>query len=118
VSTSTSIPTVGVVLHRRGRVLLVRHRSEASHPRGVCGLPAGRVGPGEDLCAAAIRELPEETGLTTSPEHLIRLPEMYAADLVRSDGSTARFTLVVFICGRAEAVQQAVSCRSTRASGR
>jgi len=69
--------TVDVVLFtvRRGRfsVLLVRRAGDPF--RGLWALPGGFVGEAEDLDAAALRELEEETGVPELPEgmHLEQL---------------------------------------------
>lgn len=58
-------PAVGaavVVLERHGRVLLVR-RAPGATRAGLWSIPAGFVDYGEDVRAAAVRELEEETGL-------------------------------------------------------
>ena len=54
-------PAAGVLLHQRGRVLLVKRRFE---PRaGAWCLPAGFMEYGETPTHCAVRELREETGL-------------------------------------------------------
>ncbi len=67
--------SAGIVLYEKNRILLVRHTEQARLPTGSYGFPAGRVEEGETPSEAAARELEEETGLTTSPQYLIPLPE-------------------------------------------
>lgn len=55
------LPAVSVALVRGGRVLLVKRGHAPS--KGFFAFPGGRVEPGENLEAAARRELAEETGL-------------------------------------------------------
>ncbi len=57
-----------VVLLRDGHILMVRH----SHAdRAYWVLPGGAVEPDEDVAAAAVREVLEETGLSISLERLL-----------------------------------------------
>jgi 8-oxo-dGTP pyrophosphatase MutT (NUDIX family) len=62
---------VGVFVRCGDRVLLVR-----STYQSWWGLPAGRVGRGEDPRAAARRELREETGLAAAPDALAHLGDL------------------------------------------
>ena len=58
-------PAVGaavLIRDNEGRILLVRRGPEASQP-GLWSVPAGFVDYGEEIRAAAARELVEETGL-------------------------------------------------------
>jgi 8-oxo-dGTP diphosphatase len=51
-----------IVLHD-DRILLVRRSITERFLPGVWGVPCGKLDPGEDPAAGAIRELKEETGL-------------------------------------------------------
>ena len=52
----------GIVFDRRGRLLVVRRANDPD--AGAWSVPGGRVEAGEDLAAAVVREVTEETGLT------------------------------------------------------
>jgi 8-oxo-dGTP pyrophosphatase MutT (NUDIX family) len=65
-----SATSAGGVVHRLGErgleIVIVGRASE-----GIWGLPKGTPEPGEDLIAAATREVREETGLEVMPEEKI-----------------------------------------------
>lgn len=91
----TPIETVGAVVLRDTKVLLVRHEAGAEQRTHVYGLPAGRVEEGESLEEAVKRELLEETGLHAVS--LLTLPTDYNAHIERKDGTQRHFHMVVFL---------------------
>lgn len=80
------IPTVGVLIFKDDKVLLVRHKKEAEHISDTFGLPAGRVQEGETEKGAARRELEEEAGLEVLEKDLIELPTVYIGPVERKNG--------------------------------
>ncbi|WP_051198761.1 NUDIX hydrolase [Gordonia shandongensis] len=74
------ISAVAITVVRRrgghGVWLLKRPDTMRNHP-GQFALPGGRVDPGEDAVAAAVRELHEETGITAGPESVLGLLDDY-----------------------------------------
>ncbi len=61
--------SAGVVILYGKKILLV-HPTNGSWVKPVMGIPKGRIEEGEDLMAAALRELSEETGIILSPDKL------------------------------------------------
>jgi len=88
------IPTVGVILVRENRVLLVRKKN---HPRQAYQLPGGQIESGETLEDAAIRELYETTGLTADATQLTVLPNEWHAVIEKSYG-TKDFNFKCVLC--------------------
>lgn len=92
------IPSVGVLLIKNNKVLLVKHGKKAEHKTGVYGLPAGRLKTRESEKQAAVRELFEETGLRTTEKELVNYPgNTYTAEITRKEGQTL-FSIKVFLC--------------------
>ena len=70
--------TVAAIIEREGRFLFVEER-DGGGPR-VLNQPAGHVEEGEELIAAVIREAREETGLAFTPEGLVGIYALRAAN--------------------------------------
>ncbi len=70
--------TVAAVIEREGRFLFVEER-DGGGPR-VLNQPAGHVEEGEALLDAVIREAREETGLAFTPESLVGVYALRAAN--------------------------------------
>lgn len=84
-------------LNARGEVLLVRRRDNA-----LWDLPGGGVNAGEEVEAAARRELREEAGLNTGP---LRLLGVFSGDAHRHtypDGNTDAWVTVLYLARQPE----------------
>lgn len=86
-----------VVIFNKNKVLLVKHKQASEHINDVYGLPAGRLEPGEKEIAAAIRELKEETGLTTQESNLVKLDITYENTIERKTGIKS-FKTTAYLC--------------------
>jgi ADP-ribose pyrophosphatase YjhB (NUDIX family) len=85
------VPAAGVILHRRGEVLLVRRRFD---PRaGAWCLPAGFMEYGETPRHCALRELREETGLRA------RLGDLFGV-YAGFDDPRVRAILILYVAER------------------
>lgn len=88
--------TVGAVIIKDGKVLLVKHTEKSHQKLGVYGLPSGRPEKDEALEEACIRELREESGIIADKKDLIRMPFLYFADIERKDGKKT-WSIIPFI---------------------
>lgn len=70
--------TVAAIIERKGRFLFVEER-DGGGPR-VLNQPAGHVEEGEGLVAAVVRETREEAGLAFTPEGLVGIYALRAAN--------------------------------------
>ncbi|HUG63436.1 MAG TPA: RNA pyrophosphohydrolase [Methylomirabilota bacterium] len=83
-------PCVGAMLiNRDGLVFLGNRIQRAGDGDDAWQMPQGGIDPGEDLLAAARRELHEETNVT-SAEYVAEAPDWYSYD-VPEDLATGRF---------------------------
>ena len=71
--------TVSAIIEREGRFLFVEESDQVTG-LPVINQPAGHVEPGESLCDAVCREVREETGLPFTPEAIIGLYPLKAAN--------------------------------------
>lgn len=95
------IPTAGILLLKGGMVLLVKHTEAAGHLNGIYGIPGGHIEAGETIEQAGVRELREETGLTTQLADLHAYTNnSYTADIIRKNGERKKYTMTIFYCER------------------
>ena len=85
---------VGAVIFRKEEVLLVRRGQEPA--KGSWSLPGGLVEVGEDLTAAILREVQEETGLTIRVLGITAVLERIYRD--KDDKVPYHYVLVDFAC--------------------
>jgi 8-oxo-dGTP pyrophosphatase MutT (NUDIX family) len=71
--------TVAAIIERQGRFLVVEEWDKVTG-LPVINQPAGHVEPGESLLDAVRREVREETGLTFTPEAIVGLYPLRAAN--------------------------------------
>lgn len=57
--------------------ILVLHRQDCKPEGNVWGLPAGKIDEGEDMIAAMLREIKEETGIAIQVDKLMHLDTLY-----------------------------------------
>jgi ADP-ribose pyrophosphatase YjhB (NUDIX family) len=84
--------TAGVAIIYNNKILLV-HPTNGSWKTGSCGIPKGRLEPGEDPIHGALRELREETGIVLAPSQLNPLMES-----IEFDGNKKKKVLYYFLC--------------------
>lgn len=76
----TAAVALAITADEQGRpaFFLTRRASRLKRHSGQWALPGGRIDPGEDPVAAALREMEEEIGVRVGPEHVIGLLDDYA----------------------------------------
>lgn len=89
--------SVGVLIIKNDKALLVKHLDAARHINGRYGFPAGRIAEGEDERRAAVRELLEETGLKTNETSLVEFPGNYVESTLEMKKGPEDFALRVFL---------------------
>lgn len=94
--------SVGVIVFDGDNVLLVRHTEKAKPPTGMHGLPAGRVEPGESIKYAGVRELAEETTLTTEEKSLFFVPGNYFKRPIQLKNEIELLTFEALYCSEFE----------------
>jgi mutator protein MutT len=95
------IPTVGVLIFKDKKVLLVRHGTASHHMLDTYGWPGGRFNPGETSKEAAVRELFEETGLVAKEEDLEEfIHDISPAVIIRKTGEVETFSVKLFVCSK------------------
>lgn len=89
-----TFPSVGVVIIKNNRVLLV---VKDNHPKHSYQLPGGQIEPSETPAEAASRELEETTGLVSQAKYLIKIPTEWEA-IIEKDYGKAIFPFICFVC--------------------
>ncbi|KAJ4851191.1 hypothetical protein Tsubulata_000524 [Turnera subulata] len=73
------------VMNKSGEVLLVQEKQGGFRGTGVWKLPTGVVNEGEDICAAAIREVKEETGIEAEFGEILAFRQSHKSFFTKSD---------------------------------
>ncbi|CAI8597909.1 unnamed protein product [Vicia faba] len=78
------------VINTKMEVLVVQEKNGRFSGKGIWKLPTGAVNEGEDVCAAAIREVKEETGIETEFVEILAFRERHRCFFQKSE--------ILFIC--------------------
>lgn len=73
----TKIGVGGVVMNRRGEVLMVQERTASPKHQGSWKLPGGLADPGESFSDAAMREIREEVPSVAAGLHFTGVASLY-----------------------------------------
>lgn len=84
----------GVAVIWSNKILLI-HPTNSSWKKSTCGIPKGKLEPGEDPIAGALRELEEETGIRLDSSQLD--PEMHKVDFYNRKNEVDGH-LIYFVC--------------------
>ncbi|KAK9267823.1 hypothetical protein L1049_010259 [Liquidambar formosana] len=74
-----------VVMNEKREVLVVQEKSGLFRGTGVWKFPTGVVDEGEDICAAAVREVKEETGVETEFVEVLAFRQSHKSFFEKSD---------------------------------
>lgn len=84
----------GVAVIWDNKILLI-HPTNSSWKKSTCGIPKGKLEPGEDSLEGALRELEEETGIRLDQSQLN--PEPYKVDFYNRKNEVDGH-LIYFVC--------------------
>lgn len=84
----------GVALIWNNKILLI-HPTNSSWKKSTCGIPKGKLEPGEDPFAGALRELEEETGIILDSSQIN--PEPHKVDFYNRKNEVDGH-LIYFVC--------------------
>ncbi|XP_047307854.1 nudix hydrolase 2 [Impatiens glandulifera] len=73
------------VMNKNGEVLVVQEKSGTFRGTGVWKFPTGVADQGEDICAAAVREVKEETGIETRFVEILAFRQSHKSFFDKSD---------------------------------
>jgi mutator protein MutT len=93
------IPAVAAVIHDEEGRVLVQQRHD-----GTYSLPAGAIEPGETPEDAVVREVREETGLTTTPAELLGVFGGEQCRVRYPNGDLVEYTVCLFRCAAVSGV--------------
>ncbi|XP_010686693.1 nudix hydrolase 2 [Beta vulgaris subsp. vulgaris] len=74
-----------LVVNHKKEVLVVQEKNGMLRGKGVWKFPTGTINEGEDICAAAVREVKEETGIETKFVEMLTFREHHMAFFQKSD---------------------------------
>lgn len=73
------------IVNKKGEVLVVQEKNGTFKGSGVWKLPTGVIEEGEDICAAAIREVKEETGIDAEFVEILAFRQSHKSYFSKSD---------------------------------
>ena len=85
---------VGVAVLWNNQILLI-HPTNSSWKKSTCGIPKGKLEPGEDSLVGALRELEEETGIKLNLSQIN--PEPHKVDFYNRNNEADGY-LIYFVC--------------------